>query len=358
MSIDPGFRTENVALLTLSLPPSSYPQSADRAAVLDRLRERLVVLPGVETALINPGVPAGSAFLIEPALETEAGVLDADLRPTYLTYNVVDPEFFDALGVRIVAGRPFNAEDAGTSNRIIDRRLANLLWGDASPIGQTYRTGPTAGWSTVVGVVDLRLMGPDYRTAGFSSLVPRRPDQAPAFATMAVLTDADPRSLFPAIRAAVHEIDPRQPIERLRLASDEYVESIALPRFLLVILSLLAAIALALVLIGIHGLVSYQIIQRRREIGVRIALGATLRRLSLDVAGEGMLIVALACVAGIGAALAGGEVIRSLLYGVEPSDPLTLAGALAVVLLTATLACLRPVFRASRTDVVEALRVD
>jgi putative ABC transport system permease protein len=230
---------------------------------------------------------------------------------------------------------------------------------DADPIGRRYRTGPSSAWATVVGVVDeLRLVGPDEREAPFTVLVPRGPNQAAAFTTIAIATRGDPRPLFPALRTAVHEVDPRQPISGIRLATDAYAEPVSLPRFLLVVMSTLSGIAVVLVMIGIHGLLSYQIVQRRREIGVRIALGATSRGLWRAVAGEGMVLVLAGAVVGVSVALSGAGIIRGVLYGVQPADPVTLLGALAATVVAAGLACVRPVARACRTNPVEVLRAE
>ncbi len=189
-------------------------------------------------------------------------------------------------------------------------------------------------------------------------LVPRAPNQTGAFSRLAVVTRGDPWPQYASLRSAVWEVDPRQPIYPIQLATEVYADPVSPSRFLMVVLITLSTIALALAMIGIHGLLSYQIVQRRREIGVRIALGATSRRLWWEVAGEGMTIVLVGSVAGVGIALAAAGAIRGALYGVEPTDSLTFLGALVATLLAGLVACVPPVYRARSTNPAEVLRVE
>lgn len=261
--------------------------------------------------------------------------------------------------MRIVAGRAFSPEDAGADVAIIDRDLARHLWGDASPLGRRFRIEPDAQWKTVVGVIDdLVLLGPDDRESDFEAIFPAAPGDTHAYASLGIRAAGDPRALFPSIRAAVRELDPKLPIDRLETAATRYAEKVALPRFLLVLVAILSGLALLLAAVGIHGVLAYDVAQRRHELGIRIALGARPDRLARRVVGEGLALAATGAAIGVASPLALVGLIRGLLFGVEPADPMTIAGVVVVTLAAAAIACAWPALHTLRVDPAEELKAE
>lgn len=357
VSVDPGFRMENLAVMRLNLAEASYPTPGARAEFLHRLERRLEAIPGVDGVAVNGGVPLAGGFSFGTRLRAEGAEPPAD-QPQLLPFASVPPDFFEVLDVSVVAGRALTAADAGTDHVVIDRTLARFLWGSADPVGRRFRVGDESGWLTVVGVApELRMMGPDDRQARFGILYPLGSD-APSYVPLAIRTRGDPRSLLPAFRAAVHELDPRQPVEEVRSASELYAETVEMPRFLLVLMSILAGLALALAAVGIYGVLALGVLQRRRELGIRIALGAPLARISGEIVREGLLLAGIGAAAGAAGALLLSRSIRGLLYGVHPTDPATIVAVVALTLAAATAACYLPARRATRVDVVEMLRIE
>lgn len=359
ITVDPGFRVENLAVMRLNLSDASYPTAGSRAEFLRRVEEGIEALPGVEGVAINGGVPPAEGLHFGIRLEAEGAPAPEAEQPEILPSASVPPDFFDVLEVPIVAGRAFTSEDAGTDNVIIDPGLARFLWGDANPVGRRLRIWPDAPWLTVIGVVgDLRMMGPDDRRGGFAILYPLGPHEGPAYVPLGIRTSGDPRPLFRSFRSVVHDLDPRQPIQELRPATELYAESIDMSRFLLVLMSILSGLALLLAAVGIYGVLAFGVVQRRRELGIRIALGAPLARVSGRVMREGLLLATVGAAIGTAGALSLSRLIRSLLYGIAPTDPSTIAAVLFVSLAAAAAACYLPARRATLVDPVEVLRTE
>jgi hypothetical protein len=269
--------------------------------------------------------------------------------------TVVSPDFFDLLDVRVLAGRVFTAEDAGTDHAIINTALARRLWGDANPVGRSFRPSGGWDWMTVVGVVaDLKLEGPGDRYGDLAFILPAS-RTAEGYASLAVRTTGDPHAYFPAIRAAVHELDPHQPIGQLRTAREIYIESIDMQRYLLVAMAALSGIALLLAAVGVYGVLAYGVAQRHFDLGVRIALGARPASLARRVLGEGVLLAGVGALLGCVGAVVLSGLISGLLYDVAPGDPLTIGAVVAVILVAAAAASWWPARRVLRIDPVEVL---
>ena len=270
------------------------------------------------------------------------------------------PEFFDVTGARLLAGRPFRTGETYESGVvIIDEDLAAHLWPGRSAVGNRFRTREDAPWLTVVGVMrDLRLNGPDERESDFELLYPLSPYEELGRAVIAIRTDGDPRRLLQPVRAAVHEVNARQVIGRLDTAESYYAESLDMQRFLYVIVTTLAALAFALSAVGIYGLLAYGVARRRREIGVRLALGARGAHVRRLIVSEALALTAAGAVLGTVGALAASRFIEGTLYGITPTDTRTYGLVGALIFSAALLASLLPARRAARVDAAEALRAD
>lgn len=355
--VDPGFRMERIATLNLSLARTEFPGGQERMAFLRRLESRIEAIPGVQGVTTGGGGLLASGYAGGGGLVAEGGDLDVSGQPRFIPLTSVSPDFFDLLDVRIVVGRPFSEQDRGTDAAIVDLDLAGFLWGTENPIGRRFRVADDRPWKTVVGLVQELRSQLDDRASRFAIVTPAG-DAAGGFAQLGIRTAGDPAPLFPAIREAVFAEAPRQPIGALTTLESQYAGAIDMPRFLLVLMAFLSGLALVLAAVGVYGVLAYGVAQRRYELAVRVAIGARPRSLSRAVFLEGLALG----LAGIGIGLAGAfalsEFVRSLLYGVEPMDPATVAAVLAVTLTVTVFACWWPARRAMRVDPATVLKSD
>jgi predicted permease len=285
-------------------------------------------------------------------------------------YQNVMTDYFATMGIPIVQGRGFEPADAASAGlvAVVNERLVNTFWKDRNPIGQRLRPccGDEVPWSTVIGVAgDVKQGGVDQeagtefyffvlQTAG----LPDGRARAPFTMNVVLRTGLPPGSLARTIEGAVREVDPAVPVVRLREMEEVFAESIQRPRLLAQLLSTFAGLALLLAAIGTYGVLSYLVAERRREIGIRMALGADRSTVLAQVMKQGLLLTAVGVAAGLVGALAVSRLLASLLFGVQPMDPPTLAAVVATIALVAIVACGLPAWRASRLDPNVALRTE
>jgi putative ABC transport system permease protein len=324
---------------------------------MQTLALRIHGVPGVEATTMTGGLPPpGGGISFGVVLEAEGEAprpLDGMLPSTS-----VGPDFFDVTGARLVEGRSFHSgEDYEAGVAIINRELAAHLWPGRSAVGRRFRTGEQAPWLTVVGVTgNFRLRPPDDTDNPFALIHPIGGDVSSG--TLAIRTGVDPRHVLQPVRAAVHEVNPRQVIDRLDTAAAYYAESMDMQRFLYIVITTLALLALALTAVGLYGLLSYGVARRHREIGVRLALGARAFQVRRLIVGEALALTAAGAVLGGIGALTTSRFIEATLYGVEPTDARTYAVVGAVIFGAAVLASLLPAQRAVRVDPAAVLRAD
>ena len=377
VTVAPGFSTDHALVLSLDLPGSRYPEAHQRRAFVDTLRTRLASLPGVVEVGATSNLPLGGAdnwmaFSIEGRPEPLPGQ-----GPT-AAFRVVTPGYFRALQIPLRGGRSFEEGDARQALPLIrwfpqqpypvgfDRpqrppvaivsdEAARRFWPGEDPIGRRIRVlfSPEV---VIVGIVgDVRHTGLDMPIAPHIYL---SHNQEPWDSVSAVIrTSGDPAPLASAVRDVVRSMDPRLPAP-VRSMEDVLHASVERPLFYTTLIGLFAAVALGLSAAGISAVVSYSAARRTQEIGVRLALGAGRREVIRLVVGQGMRPVAGGVVAGIAGALALTQFLSTLLYGVEPGDPLTFAIVVAFLSLVALGACWVPAYRASRLDPVAALRTE
>jgi ABC-type antimicrobial peptide transport system permease subunit len=243
---------------------------------------------------------------------------------------------------------------------VIDPALARALWSSADPLGRRFRLGPDDPRVTVIGVADnVAMLGPDGSGAkyGIYYPLPAKP-RATRFVQLVVRTAGDPARLGLAMKRAIWAVDPQQPVTRVSTAREQMAESLAKPRFLLTLMTVFAGVALALAVIGLYGVLSHTVAQRTREIGIRMALGAQSTAVLRSVLRSGTILVALGIAVGLGLTAVGGRVVRSLLFGVAPLDPLAIAVAGVTLSLAALAACYVPARRATKVDPLVALRAE
>ncbi|HTJ22190.1 MAG TPA: ABC transporter permease [Gemmatimonadaceae bacterium] len=358
-----GFSTKNVLTMTLQLPAAKYPRGAQVAAFYEGLLDRVRAVPGVENA--------GTIQTMMLSATPSSGTITAEGRASRrddkeMTFDETSPDFFDAIGARIVAGRAFTAGDRnGTQPVAIVNEHAVKSYFPNGAIGRRFRFGlsnePSDSvqnpWITIVGVVaDMRRTGVDkaVRDEAFFPIAQGGSSRQ----LLVVRTQRDPLSFVPQVRRVVHEMDPAQPISDVQTMDHMLSGLVAQRRFSMTLLAVFAGLALTLALIGTYGVTSYLVSQRTREIGIRMALGADAGRVARSVVREGMRVAGAGVFAGFVIALLTTRLASGLLYGVSPRDPLTLTTVVATLLAVSALANYLPARRAARVDPLTALRQD
>jgi putative ABC transport system permease protein len=346
-----GFNPEHVLTLGVSLPAARYPTPAQKAEFWDRALDSLRQVPGVQTAGATSRLP------LLPGNSTR-GLLIRGLPPNAQTsahYRTASPDYFRAMGIPLVSGRVF--EDGDREGRplvaVISAAAAQRFWRDRNPVGERFSIDDPE--ITIVGVVG------DVHSASLESApqptvyVPYRQDPWP-FMTFALRTEAVPSTLTAAVRDAIWRVDKDQPVSAVLTMDQQLSNSLTRRRFSVTLLSGFGAVAVSLAAIGLYGVLAFIVAQRRREIGVRMALGAQPRDVIADVLGQGLRLAGLGIAVGIGLALAATRLLNSLLFGTSPTDALTFAAVAALLVAIAEGASLVPAVRASRVDPLIALR--
>jgi predicted permease len=364
-NVDVGFNRSRLITFSTTLPQARYPQPASRTGVYQSMLERLRTVPGVTSAAAMSGLPP------ERALQTMATDFDGYVAgpgdpPEFADYEqYVLGNYFETMGIPILQGRAFEPSDAPSSDLvvIVNRTLAETFWKGRDPIGQRLRPCCfNQPWATVVGVAaDVKQGGIDKKAGTeIYFLLEQRARRGTVVGTMhvALRTTAPFEETAPFTRDVVREIDPTVPIVRLREMDDVLQESIRRPRLLSHTVIVFAGLALLIAVIGTYGLLSYTVTNRRREIGIRMALGASRTAILGHVLRWGLELVLIGTVAGVAAAIGLSQFITSLLFGIAATDATTLVAVVAGVMAVGTLACSIPAWRASRVDPLLAVRED
>jgi putative ABC transport system permease protein len=356
MHTEPGFDVNGLASATVSLPKDRYPLLIAQREFYDTLLSRVKSLPLVHAATYGPP-PTGSGggrFIVFGREQNPP----AGLGSAYV-YSI-DPDYFSVTGIPVLEGRLFTADD-GPGNppvALIDEHAARAAWPGQSPLGQRFRYSPLVPWLTVVGVV-----GP-VKTKNFTQgtvqvYTPRLQTlQDRLSGTLTLRANGDPVAAFGAVRAIVRDLDPALTLTPPALSANAYDSDFATPRFYLTLMVALGALALLTAMVGLYGVMNYSVTQRAREIGVRLALGASRGRIQNMVLREALAPVLAGTAAGLVGAWWLSTFLVTLLYEVGPRDPLTFASAVALVIGVAMAAAWLPARRATRVDPVRALRLE
>jgi putative ABC transport system permease protein len=350
---DLGYEPERLIALHVNLPAARYPTPASRRDFLERLAEHIRALPGVRHAGLASGLPPRGG-LIFGQLQIEGR--DTAQGPGGFAGGWVSPGHFEAMGIPILEGRGFTSDDERTAADVvvINDGMAARYWPGESALGQRMRLSAKGRWSTVVGVVGSVKSG-HADVDGQQIYLPMRSEPM-SDAGLLVATTGNSAALLGTIKGQVWNLDPKLPLKEVATLESRVAETLARPRFNLALLSIFAGVGLLLAAIGIYGVVSYSVGQRTQEIGVRMALGAMPSDVRRTVLGEAFTIAAVGTVLGVAGALALGRYMRSMVYEVSPSDPLTLAAVAVVLCGSALLAAWMPARRAMRVDPMVALR--
>lgn len=367
--LSPGFKADNVLTMRLALPEASYPTRASVTSAFDRVIARLGQLPGVLVAGGVTGLPLATirgdwGVMIE-------GQVARDRRDLpQVDWQVIEPGYFEALSIPLVAGRyPTAADRSGSlSVIVVNEAMARQHWPEGHAVGQRMRltTPADSNWRTVIGVagnVHHRALDAAPRPEMFVPLdqfFETAPDDAVNVRglTLTLKTASDPLALVASARQVVASIDPTLAMSDIRTMQGVVSSSIATPRFTAVLLGVFAALALALAAVGIYGLVSFAVAQRTGEMGIRLALGAEAADILKLVVGQGMRPVIAGLTAGLVASLLLARVLTAMLTGISARDLSTYAVVIGVLGGVGLLACWLPARRASRTDPIVAMRND
>ena len=360
VNVEAGFRADGVLTMDLVLPRSAYPET-EASVFFERLVARLESLPGVEGAAASSGLPlSGRENLRQVTIEGRPRPSPG--KEIVSDYRVVTPGYFGVLGIQFVEGTGLPrdpAPDAATT-LVINETMARTYWPDETAIGRRVKLtayDQEAPWFTVAGVVkDTRYTALDsaLRPQVYAH-VRRDPTQQ---MSVVLRTAGDPMPLAAAARAAVHEIDPNQPVGRVRTMDDVVASSVADRRFSMFLLGVFAVLALVLSMVGLYAVVSYSVTERIQEMGVRVALGASPPALLAMVMRDGLSLVGIGLGIGLAAAFAVTRFLEALLFGVEARDPATFVAVPVILTVAALFGCLVPALRAMRVDPVVALRAE
>lgn len=357
-SVDPGFRAEGVLSATISFPQATYPDEQALRAAHDTLRAKVDELPGVSAAGFTHTLPLTDTNN-DTTVYIEGKPTDRPDGSAHVWFSIVTPGFFEALRVRPVQGRVFNEQDHGAKadNVVVNEAFVRQYLGDTEPLGTRIATsnGPDAEWLTVTGVADdVRYFGMDAEQTPAMYLPMHKYPARRIFVTLRGA--GDPLLLAGPLRQAVASLDPALALGDVKPMTSLVDTSLRPARSIAVLIGSFAGAALFIAMIGIYGSISYAVSQRRREFGVRMALGASGGNVLQMVLRQGM-VTALAGIL-IGIALIGlsGRGIRSLLYQVNPMDPYVVLGVALLLLAVALLATLIPAWRAASTHPVRVLR--
>jgi putative ABC transport system permease protein len=356
--VDSGFATEHVTIMSLAVPQSRYATGPSQAELYRRLVEGLAARPEVQAVGVGfPGPLRGDnakgAFYIEGRADAQG-----DDR-AFALIGSVSGGYFGALGIPLLAGRTFADGDAATAPEVavVSAEFARRYWPDQNAVGKRLRFDPNADWRTVVGVVgDARQLGL-HEGAPPVLYIPYTQFPLP-FTNLAVRSTAPAGAVASLMRAQVAAVDPALPSGEISNLQGILDRSVAEPRFRSFLLGAFASIALVLAAVGVYGLISYSVTQRRREIGIRVALGAVPGQVLLAILREGVLLAAIGIVIGLAGAWAAARVLSRFLFGVSAADPLTFAAVSMVLLVVSCLASYIPSRRALRVDPVVALRAE
>jgi len=365
--VNPGFESHGVLTMTPAVSRKTFSQPLQQISFNDRVLERVRALPGVVSAGMIDDIPLGANGSDQPIAVEGRPVVPMAEQPE-VDVRVISSGYISALQIPLLRGRDFDETDVAgrPPSTLISASLAKQFWPNENPIGKHITLTFFGTVREVVGVVgDVKSDGLDQNRPPAMLYVPLGQLSAPSAGgwrsfsmTLVVRSSAKPASLVSAVSNAVHDVDRNIPVRNVLTMDELVTTSLSQQRFNLMLLSAFAVLALILAAIGIYSVLSYSVRRRVQEIGIRLALGARISDVLRMIVIEGMRPTLLGVTIGIVGALALGQVMSSLVYGVKPTDPLTflaVAMVLAVVALSATII---PAYRAARVDPMVALRYE
>ncbi len=359
MNSDPGWRADGLVTAQMSLRGEKYAKDSERVAFLSELENRLLTLPDVQQVAIGSSQPvfgfnSSSSFVVEGQPEPRP-----DQYPE-MFFEPASNHYFEAYGVRLLRGRTFNNTDLadGTKVVIVNDTMARHYFPNENPLGKRISNPrPKKEWYEVVGVVsDMAFPGNlDEPYTRYQSFIPLT-QSAPGYLTIALRTATTPETLGRSLQRVVAELDPSLPVYRVRTARDAMDQGLGNISLLGNLLGAFAALGLILAAIGIYGVISYTVVQRTGEFGIRLALGAQGRDVLLLVLRKGTLLILMGILIGSAGAYAVGKLLIAAIPSLPTRDPMAIAITSSVLILVALVACYIPARRATKVDPLVALR--
>jgi putative ABC transport system permease protein len=363
--VSTGFRPEGLLVADLPLSPTSYSQPAKRLNFYDNVLDKLRALPGVRSAGGASFLPvSGSGGIIHFNIQGRPPKGPADF--ILAGYRSITTGYLSTMGLPLLSGRFISEQDTerGAPVVVINKSMAQQFFPGQSPLGQHLQLGALPekeiSWMEVVGVVgDVKLsLTSDPQSEMY---VPFRQVDAllpQFFLSIVVRTDGNPTALTPALRDVVRQVDPGQPVIRIRTMEENISNSVVQPKFRATLLSIFSGLALVLAAIGIYGVIAYSVTQRTREIGIRMTLGADKPAVLGMILKQGILLAVLGVSVGLAGAYGLTRFLETFLFQVKAFDPLTFVGVAAVLIAVSLAACWMPARRATRVDPIIALRYE
>jgi putative ABC transport system permease protein len=361
LNIDPGFRPDHLLTMKFSMPASRYANDSQIAAFCRQLEEKISAMAGVKSVSFSDGLPLTRIRLTRFLLEDQAPPPRGS-EPTADMRGIFSATYFDTVGMRLIAGRNFTAEELANKAPVlvINQTLAKRLWPNEEAVGQHLRSVPSRPEtppvvSTVIGIVaDTHQESLESRT---------RPEITKPMVdftqlTLAVRANGDPESLITSVKSQVWSVDKNLPLFELRTMEQILDEDTSQRKFQSFVMTIFAGLALILASIGLFGVLSSLVSQRTQEIGIRMALGAQTKDVLRMVLGEGFRMVLLGVAIGVAAGVALSRYLASLFFGVSPANPATYFEVALLMSGIAFIACLLPAWRAIRVNPMVALRYE
>jgi putative ABC transport system permease protein len=360
-SVDTGFNSQNILAMNIGLPSIKYPKPENQIAFFKQVTERIAALPGVKAAGTTSVLPLsdnfdGRGLLVEDHPRPRGEEITVDL-------YVTTPGYLQAMEIPLFSGRVITDQDRNDSPNIalINRTMATHLWPNQDPLGKRIRFPGSEKrpqpWRTIVGIVsDVSQYALDKKPP-MQIYIPH--SQFPTgFNTIVVKTTNDPLALISAVRREILAVDQEQAVSNVTTLQQLMGDSIAVSRFLMLLLLTFAGLALTLAAVGIYGVMSYVASQRTHEIGIRMALGAQAKDVLKLIIGNGMVLALIGVAVGIAGAFALTRVMSGLLFGVAATDSLTFVSVSVGLIAVALIACYIPARRATKVDPLVALRYE
>ena len=325
VAVDPGFRADHILTAWIQFPNARYEKDEQKNQFFARLLDSVRAIPGVRSASADGFLPF-AGIIAGTGVQVEGRPILPPSQLPDINVSLVEPDFFETLGIPLISGRTFNRSEAfqASGNVVISRSMAQTLWPNGNPIGKraTIYMKRNNTPSTVIGVVG------DIKHTGLSSPVKPTaywayPELGFQFMTLVIRTEGDPRALIPDLRQTVLRIDKNQPIADVVPMDTLLSISVARTRFATQVMAAFASVAVLLAIIGIYGIISYDVEQRSREIGIRMALGAQRTSVIHLVLRRGLILAGLGIVLGVAASLGLTRLLGSVLYQTRPDDPAT-----------------------------------
>ena len=354
-SVETGFDAARTLVALVLLPQSRYADSVRQAAFFDDLLTRAAVIPGVEGVALTSSLPVEGGVNGGFAIE---GITFPDSAQPMAEKRIVSPNYFEMLGARLISGRTFDETDllGGPGVMVINESFARQWFPDGNAVGKRVAfSWGIEGMQTVIGVIaDIR-EGALHRPSSPAMYVSfrQRPNDA---MNVLVRTTGDPNAAVPALRRVVLGIDRDLPLTQVRTLADVLSNGVAGPRLSAALLGIFSLVALFLAAVGLYGVISFSVLQRTREIGIRAALGADSGDILRLVLGQGVVLVLAGLALGLGLALASGRIMANQLFGIAANDPGTFVGVAVLLGVVAMVAAALPAVRATRIDPLVALR--